>query len=164
MIPSPKRTDVDVPSLTVNLNAFARNIPDLERSAREGYDVSDQVCEEMAEKTLQVVGDIYDYLVSDTPEFADAVTEDRRAPLDTAFKALDRVTTAVNDVKPWPAGINRSVSRIMKYRTTRLCQNHGRDNYCDDCSPVTVVLVRIGSDIPSVRERVIVVRAEAVQK
>ncbi len=140
---------------------YALTLPDLERSAREGYEVKGAALNAYRDRVDDAIRAIdrssmvTDCMAEGDPAYQHASWEERSAPSTHALEIRDRVVAAVATVER-PSCISCDVSRIMRYEP-----DGGREDIAPEQArdPYTAILIRITS-LAVKRERVIVVTAE----
>jgi hypothetical protein len=89
---------------------------------------------------------------------------DRKDPRPEALEISRRLNRDLVRFRPadWPVGFSLAISKISKVQTVRHTRL-GHDHRCDECAPFTAILVRIDAPLPTVRERVLIVRTEGIR-
>lgn len=142
-----KAQEDDEIALVASLNDYAKTRGWYTRALEDGYEVHEQVFDDLVNECARGLPSIVTSYREDSPEWETAKIEDREAPSEFAFQIRDQVVEAVErfDV---PALVRKDVSRIFRFRPK------------DTREWTTVVLVWFSVDSEKVSSRVVVVRAE----
>lgn len=90
------------------------NIEHLCLAARNDYDVTSDVLDDIADNLADPAFGEVEILTEGTPDYSDAEWEERNAPRPEAFELLGKVVDAVQALKH-PTCVKVAVSRIMRY-------------------------------------------------
>lgn len=142
-----KAQEEDERALVESFNEYAKARGWYTRALDEGYDVHEQVFDDLVAMCARGLPSIVASYREDSPEWEMVNIEDRDSPSDFAFGIRDQVVEAVERFEV-PTLVRKDVSRIFRFRQK------------NTWGWVTAVLVWFSVDSEKVSSRVVVVEAE----